>query len=93
MRYRQAEPLANLEKMLRNSNKYQIRNTLGASTVARMVKNLPAMQEAWVPSLGWEDSLEKEMATQASTLAWKIQRKRSPVGYSSWGRRESDTTE
>ena len=70
-----------------------IRDLKRASLVAQMVKCLPAMQEAWVPSLGWEDSLEKEMATQASTLAWKIQRKRSPVGYSSWGRRESDTTE
>ena len=37
-----------------------------------MVKNLPAMQEAQVQSLGQEDPLEKEMATQSSTLAWKI---------------------
>ena len=37
-----------------------------------MVKNLPAMQETWVQSLGQEDSLEKEMATHPSTLAWKI---------------------
>ena len=37
-----------------------------------MVKNLPATQETWVRSLGWEDPLEKEMATQSSTLAWKI---------------------
>ena len=36
------------------------------------VKNLPAMQETWVPSLGWEDSLEKEMATHSGTLARKI---------------------
>ena len=34
-----------------------------------MVKNLPAMQETWVRSLGWEDSLEKGMATHSSTLA------------------------
>ena len=40
--------------------------------VAQMVKRLPAMQETWVQSLGWEDSLEKEMATHSSTLAWKI---------------------
>ena len=37
-----------------------------------MVKRLPAMQETWVWSLGWEDPLEKEMATHSSTLAWKI---------------------
>ena len=37
-----------------------------------MVKRLSTMQETWVQSLGWEDSLEKEMATHSSTLAWKI---------------------
>ena len=37
-----------------------------------MVKNLPAMQESWVRSLGWEDSLEKGMATHSSILAWRI---------------------
>ena len=40
--------------------------------MAQMVKRLPAMQETWVQSLGQEDSLEKEMATLSSTLAWKI---------------------
>ena len=39
------------------------------SLVAQMVKNLPAMQETWVQSLGWEDSLEKERATHSSILA------------------------
>ena len=42
------------------------------SYVAQMVKHLPAMRETWVRSLGWEDPLEKEMATHSSTLAWKI---------------------
>ena len=37
-----------------------------------MVKHLPTMQETWVRPLGWEDPLEKEMATHSSTLAWKI---------------------
>ena len=37
-----------------------------------MVKNLPAMQETWVQSLGWEDSLEKGRATHSSILAWRI---------------------
>ena len=40
--------------------------------MAQMVKNPPAMQETGVQSLGWEDPLEKEMATHSSTLAWKI---------------------
>ena len=42
------------------------------SLVAKSVKNLPAMQETQVQSLGWEDLLEKEMATHCSVLAWKI---------------------
>ena len=46
----------------------------GAETflVAQMVKNLPAMQEIWVWFLGWEDPLEKGMATHFSILAWRI---------------------
>ena len=40
--------------------------------MAQMVKRLPTEQETWVRSLGWEDPLEKEMATHFSTLAWKI---------------------
>ena len=43
-----------------------------ASLVAQLVKNLPAMQETWVQSLGLKDPLEKGMATHSSTLAWKI---------------------
>ena len=45
---------------------------LKASLVAQMVKRLPVMWETWVQSLGWEDPLEKEMATHSRTLAWKI---------------------
>ena len=44
----------------------------GASLVAQLVKNLPAMQETWVQSLGWEDPLEKGKATHSSILAWRI---------------------
>ena len=40
--------------------------------VAQMVKNLPAMQDTWIRSLGWEDPLEKEMATHSNILAWRI---------------------
>ena len=43
-----------------------------ASLLAQLVKNLPAMQEIWVGSLGWEDPLEKGKATHASILAWRI---------------------
>ena len=42
------------------------------SLVAQVVKNLPTMQETWVRSLGWEDPLEKGMATHSSILAWRI---------------------
>ena len=45
---------------------------LRASLVAQKVKNPPAMREAWVRSLGWEDPLEKGMATHSSILAWRI---------------------
>ena len=45
---------------------------LGASLVAQRLKHLPAMRETWVRSLGWEDPLEKEMATHSSILAWGI---------------------
>ena len=40
--------------------------------MAQMVKNLPAMQETWIQSLGWEDLLEKGTATHSSILAWRI---------------------
>ena len=42
------------------------------SLVAQLVKNLPAVWETWVRSLGWEDPLEEEMATHSSILAWRI---------------------
>ena len=59
-----------------------------------MVKNLPAVQETWVQSLGWEDLLEKGMATHSSILAWRI-----PMDREAWwatvhgGCKESDMTE
>ena len=43
-----------------------------ASWAAQMVKNLPAMRETWIQTLGWEDPLEKGMATHSSILAWRI---------------------
>ena len=50
-----------------------------------MVKCLPAMQETWVQSLGWEDPLEKEMATHSSTHVWKIPWMEKPGGLQSMG--------
>ena len=59
----------------------------GAFLVAQMVKNLPAMQETHVLSLGWEDLPEKEMASHSSTLAWTIPWTEGACeGYNLWGR-------
>ena len=58
----------------------------GASLVAQLVKNPPAIWETWVQSLGWEYPLEKGKATHFSILAWRIP-------WTVWGRKESDTTE
>ena len=52
---------------------------LWASLVAQLVKNLPAMQETWVLSLGWKDPLEKRVATHSSILAWRI-----PMDRGAW---------
>ena len=58
-----------------------------ASLVAQLVKNLLAMQEIWVRSLGWEDPLEKGTATHSSIVAWRIPGLSSP-----WGCKGLDTT-
>ena len=63
------------------------------SLVAKTVKHLPTMWETQLQSLGEEDLLEKEMATHSSILPGKSHGWRSLVGYSPWGRKESDTTE
>ena len=65
----------------------------GASLVVQLVKHLPAMQEPQVQSLGREDPLEKEMAAHSRFLLAEFHGERSLVGYSPWGRKESDTTE
>ena len=57
----------------------------GASLVAQLVKSLSAMQETRVQFLGWEDPLEKEMATHSSILAWKIPWMEKPGGLQSMG--------
>ena len=62
----------------------------GASLVARMVKNLPAMWETQVQSLGWEDPLEKGMVTHSSILAWKIPWTKEAGRLQSCGHKELD---
>ena len=65
-----------------------------ASLVTQTVKDLPALWETWVRSLGWEDPLEEDMATHSSILAWRI-----PKDRGAWqatvhrGGKELDTTE
>ena len=66
-----------MEKMQESINK--------ASLVAQRLKRLPAMQETWVRSLGWEDPLEKEMATHSSILTWRIPWMEEPGGLQSTG--------
>ena len=58
-----------------------------------MVKNLPAMQETWVRSLGWEDPLGKGKVTHSSIFAWRIPWTEQPGKLQSIGLQESDTTE
>ena len=64
-----------------------------ASLVTQTIKNLPAMRETWVRSLGWEDLLEKGTAIDSRILAWRIHGQRSWVGYNPWGRKELGTAE
>ena len=58
---------------------------IGASLVAQRIKHLPAMQETQVRFLGWEDPLEKKMATHSSVLAWRIPWTEEPGGLQSTG--------
>ena len=64
-----------------------------SSLVAQTVKNPPAMQETWVPSLGWEDPLDKGMATTPVFWPGEFHGQRSLMGYSPLGHKESYTTE
>ena len=63
-----------------------------APLIAQSVKNLPAVQETRIRSLGREDALEKEMATHSSVLAWRIPQTEEPGGLQSMRLKESDTT-
>ena len=59
---------------------YHLNQYMQSSLVAQRLKHLPAMWETWVQSLGWEDPLEKEMATHSSILAWRIPWTEEPGG-------------
>ena len=61
--------------------------------MAQIVKNLPAKQQTQVQSKGWEDPLEKGMATHSSILAWRILWTYEPGGLQSLGSQKSDTTQ
>ena len=65
-----------------------IYHLIWASLIAQFVKNPPVIWETWVPSLGWEDPLEKGKAPHSSILAWRFHGL-----YSPWGHKESDMTE
>ena len=64
----------------------------GTSLVAQLIKNLPAKQETQVQSLGWEDPLEKDMATHSSIPAWEIPWTDEPGRIQSMELQESDVT-
>ena len=65
----------------------------GAFLVVQSIKNLPAMQETWLQSLGWEDPLEKGKVTHSSILAWRIPMDRGTWLATDHEVAESDTTE
>ena len=71
--------------MIHKSNIYNIYTYFMASLVAQRLKRLPGMQETGVRSLGWEDPLEKEMATHSSILAWRIPWREEPGRLQSMG--------
>ena len=74
------------QKVVNNLNNLKYINMyFNMSLVAQRVRSLPAMQETRVQSLGWEDPLEKEMATHSSILAWKIPRMEEPGRLQSMG--------
>ena len=60
--------------------------------MAQIGKSLPAVWETWIPSLCWEDPLEKETATHSGILAWRIPWKEEPGGLRSRGHKESQTS-
>ena len=77
--------VAKSQTRLGDQVQHSTRTMRGASLVAQMLKNLPAMQETQVLSLGREDPLEKGISTHSSVLAWKIPWTEEPGGLQSIG--------
>ena len=87
-------PIVSLKPSSTNRRKDRLPTLVSwASLVAQTVKDLPAMWETWVQSLGWEDPLEEGMATHSSVFAWRIPWTEEPWGLQSCGHKESDTIE
>ena len=84
--------ISGLGRSLENGIGYPLQYSW-ASLVAHMMKNLLAMWETWVRSLGWEEPLEKGMATHSSILAWRIPMDRGAWRPTVHGVAESDMTE
>ena len=85
-----------LSPTLEKDSKREVTMTLGWTQVTgfpggSVVENLPAKQEMWVRSLGWEDHLEKEMATHSSIPAWEILWTEETGGLQSMGSQKSQT--
>ena len=81
------------KKFKKRERKKKTYTHLGASLMSQVVKNLPALQETWVQSLGQEHPLEKRMATTPAFLPGEFHGQRSLAGYSPQGCKESDMTE
>ena len=79
------ERLVNIVEHDRNIVTFASCLSVSIPAVAQTVKRLPTTREIWVPSLGWEDLLEKEMATHSSILAWKIPWMENPGRLQSMG--------
>ena len=71
---------------------WEVLPSVKASLMAQMVKNRAVMQEIRIPSLGWENPLEKEMAAHASILAWRFQWTEEPSGLQSMGSQRATNT-
>ena len=81
-----------LGQAMENSTEAQGGGSLGCLLMIQMVKNLATMQETWVGSLVWEDTLEEEMAGHSNILAWGIPWAVEPGGLQFMGRKELDMT-
>ena len=82
-----------LQEEMKNIENYKHLDKHRASLVTQMVKNLPAVQETQVRSLGWKYPLEKGMDSGILALPGELHGQRSLMGYNPGGHKESDTTE